>query len=108
MDQSLVAMCGDYCGNCEYREKMNCPTCRVVKGRMFWGTCDVAVCCSGKGLQHCGLCDEMPCEKLQAVFANPEHGDNGERLANLKAWAQGETTVLKIGTFPKEGGSTEA
>ena len=32
-------------------------------------------------------------------FDNPEHGDNGERFANLKAWAKGEDTFIEIGTF---------
>jgi hypothetical protein len=69
---------------------------------MFYGTCGVAVCCSEKGLLHCGLCESVPCETLQQAFDHPEHGDNGERLANLKAWAKGDETIIELGTFKKE------
>jgi len=64
MDKGQIAMCGAYCG-----------------------TCQVAVCGNAKGLLHCGLCPDVPCDALRQAFDHPEHGDNGERLANLKAWA---------------------
>ena len=89
MDKGMIAMCGAYCGDCDYRERTGCVGCQTVKGKMFWGTCDVATCCLEKGLLHCGLCPDVPCEVLQSYFDHPEHGDNGERLANLKAWASG-------------------
>jgi hypothetical protein len=57
---------------------------------MFWGVCNVAKCAIAKGIQHCGLCPEVPCITLQRFFDDPEHGDNGERLSNLRAWARGE------------------
>lgn len=99
MRMQLIAMCGDYCGQCGYREEANCPTCQVAKGEMFWGECSVAKCCTEKGLMHCGLCDDLPCDILKAAFNHPDHGDKGERLANLMAWARGEKTSVKIGTF---------
>ena len=100
MDKGQIAMCGDYCGLCEWKEKTNCPGCQASKGDMFFGECRAAKCCSEKGLAHCGLCPDLPCEILQQVFDHPEHGDHGERLANLKAWAKGQDTFVKIGTFP--------
>jgi hypothetical protein len=57
---------------------------------MFWGTCEVARCSIERGFVHCGMCPEVPCATLQGAFDNPEHGDNGERLENLKAWAEGQ------------------
>jgi hypothetical protein len=33
---------------------------------------------------------------LQSAFDNPEHGDNGERLANLKAWAEGKDAYISL------------
>jgi hypothetical protein len=39
---------------------------------------------------------------LQETFDEPNHGDNGERLANLKAWAKGEDTIIEIGSFNTE------
>lgn len=103
MEKQQISMCGAYCGICEWKEKTNCPGCQTCKGDMFYGECSVAKCRSGKGLLHCGLCSDLPCMDLQQTFNHPEHGDHGERLANLKNWAKGNDTVFKLRTFPKEG-----
>jgi hypothetical protein len=66
---------------------------------MFWGECQVARCSIEKGIEHCGLCSSLPCDTLQEAFDHPEHGDKGERLANLKAWATGEDSYIELGTF---------
>ncbi len=34
-------------------------------------------------------------KNLQSAFDQPDHGDNGERLENLKRWANGEISKLK-------------
>ena len=99
MEKEMIAMCGAYCGYCEYKEKTGCNGCQSLKGEMFWGTCLVATCCLEKEILHCGLCSDLPCQALQEAFDEPEHGDNGERLANLRAWAKGEDTVIEIGSF---------
>ena len=104
MDREQIGMCGAYCGVCEWKEKTNCPGCQARKGEMFWGRCAVAMCCLRKGLAHCGLCPDLPCDALQEFFDDPEHGDKGERIANLKAWAKGEETFIAIGTFGSENG----
>ncbi len=96
MDTQLIGMCGAYCGACEWKTKTNCPGCQASRSKMFWGVCDVAKCTLEKGLQHCGTCSEVPCVTLQQYFDNPEHGDNGERLDNLKAWAQGQLVFKKL------------
>lgn len=102
MDKDQIGMCGAYCGVCNWKEMTGCQGCQFHKGQMFYGTCAVAKCCSSKGLLHCGLCPELPCDALQQAFDHPEHGDNGERLANLKAWAKGEDTFIELGTFQRE------
>ncbi len=99
MDKEQIGMCGAYCGVCNWKDKTNCPGCQARKGDMFWGECAVAKCCLEKSISHCGHCAELPCNVLQEFFDSPEHGDNGERLANLKAWARGENTFIEIGTF---------
>jgi len=71
---------------------------------MFWGECSVAKCSLEKGIEHCGFCSNLPCDLLKAAFDNPEHGDNGERLANLEAWARGEDSYIELGTFPAQNG----
>ena len=104
MDKTQIGMCGAYCGGCDWKVKTGCLCCQHHKGDMFYGTCEVAVCCSSKNLLHCGLCPKVPCDILQLAFDHPEHGDNGERLANLKAWAKGDETVIELGTFKSEQG----
>jgi hypothetical protein len=96
MDQNMIGMCGAYCGVCEWKTKTNCPGCLASGGKMFWGECQVAMCAIGKGIQHCGFCPEVPCATLQGYFDDPEHGDSGERLTNLQAWARGEWTYREL------------
>lgn len=92
----MISVCGAYCGDCDWKEKTNCPGCQQSASKMFWGECLVASCSIEKGYIHCGLCSELPCEKLQDAFNNPEHGDNGERLMNLKAWANGKDIYMQL------------
>lgn len=99
MDKQMMGMCGAYCGTCEWKEKTNCEGCQSCQSHVFWGTCEVAKCAISKGYTHCGECDQLPCELLQSFFDNGEHGDNGERLANLKAWARGEEAYIMLGTI---------
>jgi len=77
-------------------EKTGCRGCKVQAGKMFWGQCRIALCAIEKGYGHCGECEELPCEKLEAAYNDPEHGDDGERLVNLKMWAQGKESTLKV------------
>lgn len=99
MDKAMIAMCGAYCGTCKWKARINCLGCHHYEGKMFWGTCAVATCCIEKGLLHCGLCPDVPCQTLKEAFDHPEHGDNGERLTNLKSWARGEDVAIELGTF---------
>ena len=96
MDMQLIGMCGAYCAVCEWKTKANCPGCLAARSKMFWGTCAVASCAIEKGFQHCGFCPDLPCATLQGFFDNPEHGDNRERLENLKAWAAGQLTYKEL------------
>ena len=100
MNRDYIGRCGAYCGACEWREGTSCPGCQLCMGEMFWGQCSVAKCSIEKGIEHCGFCPELPCQILQAAFDDPEHGDHGERLANLQAWASGAETYIMLGTFP--------
>ncbi len=90
MAEQIESRCGLYCSECNYREKMNCPGCIAAKGKMFWGECELAKCCVGKELQHCGKCDEFPCDKLKAFSYDEKQGDNGQRIRNLEKWNQCE------------------
>lgn len=95
-DKELMAMCGTYCGVCTWKDKINCPGCLASKGDMIYGECDKAKCCIQKGFKHCGLCPEMPCQKLLDLFKDPDHGDKGARLYNLKNWSKGNNIFKKL------------
>jgi hypothetical protein len=101
MDERMIGMCGAYCGICDWRERTDCAGCQDSAGAMFWGSCGIAKCCIEKGLPHCGLCSDLPCDMLQAAFDHPEHGDRGERLQNLRNWAAGDETVIPLRSLPE-------
>lgn len=88
MTHQFAARCGIYCGECEYREKMNCPGCIQAMGNIFWGECQVAKCCLAKGLENCGLCSRFPCDLLKEFAYDEEQGDNGARIRNLETWTR--------------------
>ena len=55
---------------------------------MFWGECALAECCIEKELEHCGQCENCPCDKLQEFSYDKEQGDDGERIRTLEKWKQ--------------------
>jgi hypothetical protein len=103
MDAEMMGMCGTYCGACAWKEKMNCPGGQASQGRMFWGECKVARCAVEKGCAHCGLCPDLVCGKLRDAFSTPGHEDHGERLDNLKGWAEGKSKYINLGTYQSGG-----
>ena len=102
MDSKMMAFCGAYCGVCEWKDKMNCNGCQECQSNVFWGQCDKAKCCIDKGFEHCGYCPEMPCQMLLELFNDPEHGDKGVRVSNLKNWANGKYEFKKLGNIAQE------
>ena len=102
MDNKMIAFCGTYCGVCEWKDKMNCNGCLACKGHPFWGECDKAKCCTGRGFEHCGYCPDMPCQKLLDLFDDPEHGDKGTRINNLKNWTNGKYEYEKLRNLAQE------
>ena len=102
MDKKMMAYCGTYCGICEWKDKVDCKGCQACQSQMFWGQCDKAACCIEKGLEHCGHCPQMPCQKLLALFSDPEHGDKGVRLRNLRNWANDEYEYEKLDNLAQE------
>lgn len=96
MNKDMMAYCGTYCATCEWKAKMNCQGCKKHASEVFWGKCKIASCAIDKNLSHCGECEQLPCEKLIAAYNTEGHSDNGERLTNLKKWAKGEISKLKV------------
>jgi len=67
IDTNLAPACGLYCGNCEFLGD-KCKGCGHEEGKPFWteimkmDACPLYDCCiSKKDMEHCGLCDELPC-----------------------------------------------
>ncbi|MEW6095809.1 MAG: DUF3795 domain-containing protein [bacterium] len=74
-DKNLAPICGLYYGTCEYFEKQQCQGCGNVNGKPFWTTqmkvevCPLYDCCvNKKQLEHCGLCDELPCQTFTGFY----------------------------------------
>ena len=83
-------------GNVSGRLRLTVQVVRLRNQKCSRGECQVAKCSFNKGYNHCGNCGSLPCNKLQGAFDDPEHGDNGERLANLKGWAAGVDTYVTL------------
>ena len=95
VDQLLKVQsyCGLLCDGCSYKESHGCVGCLALKGKPFWGECDVAKCCIGKGYAHCGECPDMPCEDLRNMSCGDgEECDKppGARISVCRAWATGK------------------
>jgi len=59
----LAAVCGRNCEGCDaYRDGVCCG-CGYQLGRTRRGECAVFQCCVvERGLEHCGLCLDLPCQ----------------------------------------------
>jgi hypothetical protein len=86
MDETtLITVCGLFCRECEYIGEQ-CPSCGQVQGKPFWTeTFGIEVCplydCSinRKQIEHCGLCDEFPCETFTSL-RDPSLSDKDAEL----------------------------
>jgi hypothetical protein len=72
----IFSGCGTVCDDCEYfkgEREPRCEGCNAREGRPFWGECPTYSCVAEHGVEHCGLCDEFPCDKFMGMY-DPEHG----------------------------------
>jgi len=48
------------------KEDINCDGCLSVGERKigYCQVCEIRQCCLGRGLEHCVICPEQPCEKI--------------------------------------------
>ena len=82
----VESRCGCICSKCEYRESKGCVGC-IAMDKPFWSdSCDLKSCCEAKGLEHCGLCSDFPCEKLISMAEDDKNYDYGSRIDNCKKW----------------------
>ncbi len=80
----MKTVCGLDCGDCAY-VKDGCRGCTAEKGAPFWcglagvDVCPVYDCCvNERGLVHCGLCEEMPCDRFTQI-KDPNTTDEEDR-----------------------------
>ena len=63
LTRRLAAVCGRYCAACEACQDGSCCGCAYQLGRTPRGECPVFECCiAERGLEHCGLCLDFPCQ----------------------------------------------
>jgi hypothetical protein len=61
--RKLAAVCGRYCGACDAYQNGSCRGCGYQLGQTRRGECPVFQCCIvERGLEHCGLCTDFPCQ----------------------------------------------
>jgi predicted amidophosphoribosyltransferase len=105
----LLGVCGLYCGACyHYRasfydpqrlsweaarrgrapEGFTCQGCRSDKLYIHAGCaqCEMRACAEQRGILHCGLCAEFPCERLKAFQSDgrAHHKDIFVELEGLR------------------------
>jgi hypothetical protein len=76
--------CGTLCGDCEWfkgEREPYCPGCSEMEGKPFWGSCGLYSCIKDRNVEHCGLCDEFPCDR----FIDAYDPSKGPRSAVLRA-----------------------
>lgn len=59
----LAAVCGRFCGECDAFTNASCCGCGYQLGRTLRGECTIFQCAVvDRGLEHCGLCTDFPCQ----------------------------------------------
>lgn len=82
----IKSRCGILCGECNYREQMNCKGCVQIE-KPFWGeSCPLKSCCEDKKHEHCGQCNDFPCDLLKQFAFDEKQGDGGKRIEQCKKW----------------------
>lgn len=88
MEIRLLAPCGMYCGFCRVYNKetdLHCSGCFSQKGHQFWGECKLYACAAQHGVEHCGLCDDSPCDFFIGYYPGAPDNLQGQRDALLRA-----------------------
>ncbi|NJE05324.1 DUF3795 domain-containing protein [Thermococcus sp. M36] len=97
--EKIIGVCGCVCSNCEMYGN-ECGGCYIVEGGPCWlhevglKVCDFYECCVlDKGLEHCGQCGEIPCDRFwknkAPTLTEEEHRRIvEERVALLEGLAQ--------------------
>jgi len=63
LNRRFAAVCGRYCAPCDGRQHSACRGCAYQLGATRRGECAIFACCvEARGLEHCGLCLDFPCQ----------------------------------------------
>ncbi len=68
-------------------QDINCDGCLSEGGKLiaYCQNCEIRECCQDKGLEHCAVCDDQPCEKLAAFHQfSPDAKASFDLLVNQK------------------------
>ncbi|MDR0974142.1 MAG: DUF3795 domain-containing protein [Ruminococcus sp.] len=85
MDENdKISFCGMDCGACAIRESVNCEGCKAMDTPYWDGICEIKNCAAVMGVSDCSYCKKSPCEIILDISLDPETGDDGERLENLR------------------------
>jgi hypothetical protein len=89
----LLTVCGSDCGYCANylgEKQPRCAGCVALRGKPFWatGVCPIYGCVNKHGVDHCGVCEEFPCEQFINHFDpnNPEGQRNAVTRAGVLAY----------------------
>lgn len=82
----IESRCGILCSECEYKKQVNCKGCINIE-KPFWDdSCPIKSCCESNDKEHCGQCNQFPCELLKTFAYDKEQGDDGKRIEQCKIW----------------------
>ena len=81
--------CGVCCNSCERKEKVGCRGCLNMKTPFWGGECKVKSCCEDKKIDHCGQCNDFPCEML-ANMGKEQGFDPAVKIEQCRKWAEEE------------------
>ena len=87
----IKSRCGIVCDTekCKEAFGVDCPGCLHISKPIWGDSCPVKDCCEGKKLDHCGECDDFPCELLNSFAFGKEHGSgDGAMIEQCKEWAR--------------------
>ena len=83
MNSMKYPPCGRFCDLCEALSKGVCKGCVGSEGRpevirealrrLGLESCPIWSCAESRGVEHCGECEEFPCERFLSWY-NPELG----------------------------------
>jgi hypothetical protein len=89
MKDNEFSPCGTVCDDCDWfkgEKQPQCPGCKAVEGKPFWGTCETYTCVKNHGLEHCGVCGEFPCDDFMSRYDPSEGPKHAVLRAGLLAY----------------------